>query len=485
MRLRSRKRSNVLGLEAPLIPGCRDLVQVAAGGQAIVYRARQPALDRDVAVKVLVEPLTDDRSRRRFERELAVTGRLGVHPNIVAVHEIGFVDGIRPYVVMAWYAGGSVADQLRERGPFDVPSTLSIAVKVCDALAWAHQSGVLHRDVKPQNILLSSFGEPALADFGTAVAISEKTAATSALTPVHAAPEVLEGRSPGPASDVWSLGSAIYTMLAGRAPFSGPPNEGLLNLLLRVVSHPLPALSRADVPASLSAALEKAMAKRPDERWASAAELGSALRAVQAELGLAAPSAPSVPRGRTASDTGVAPEAPAAEGSVPDETTLPALLDPQADEEVTRIGRPRGTAAPEAPARSRWSGVRLVISLVVAVFVIGAASGILAVVLGGGGHHAAEPSVPRLHVPPPTQLRVVKYTGSSVTLAWHDPNHGQVDYVVEGGPVVVKAEFPTGTTVTGLDPARSYCFRVAAVVSVTAELERSQPVCVGGGAQAP
>ncbi|MBO0886868.1 MAG: protein kinase [Acidimicrobiales bacterium] len=468
MRLRGRKRSKVLGLEAPLIPGCRDLVQVAAGGQAIVYRARQPALDRDVAVKVLVEPLADDRSRRRFERELAVTGRLGVHPNIVAVHEIGFVDGIRPYVVMAWYAGGSVADQLRERGPFDVPTTLGIAVKVCDALAWAHQSGVLHRDVKPQNILLSSLGEPALADFGTAVAISEKTAATSALTPVHAAPEVLEGGTPGPASDVWSLGSAIYTMLVGRAPFSGPPSEGLLSLLLRVVSQPLPALSRADVPASLSGALDKAMAKRPEERWASAVELGSALRAAQAELGLAAPTEAAGP-------------------SVPDVIAVPPSPGSEADEEVTRIGRPRGTAAPEAPARPRWSGTRLLISVVAAVFVIGAAAGILAVVLGGGGRHTtAPPPVPRLHVPPPSQVRVVEYTGSSVTLAWHDPNHGQVDYVVEVSPSrVVKADFPNRTTVTGLNPASSYCFRVAAVVSVTAELERSQPVCVGGGTQAP
>jgi tRNA A-37 threonylcarbamoyl transferase component Bud32 len=483
VRLRGRKRSKVLGLEAPLIPGCRDLVQVAAGGQAMVYRARQPALDRDVAVKVLVEPLTDDRSRRRFERELAVTGRLGAHPNIVAVHEIGFVDGIRPYVVMAWYAGGSVADQLRERGPFDVPTTLAIAVKVCDALAWAHQSGVLHRDVKPQNILLSSFGEPALADFGTAVAITEKTAATSALTPVHAAPEVLEGGSPGPASDVWSLGSAIYTMLAGRAPFSGPSNEGLLNLLLRVVSHPLPTLPRADVPASLSAALEKAMAKRPDERWASATELGSALRAVQAELGLAASSEPSVPIGQT----GRVAERSLGDEAAPGETTVPVPPGTQADDEVTRIGRPRGPVAEEAPVRPRWSGTRLLISVVVAVFVIGAAAGILAVVLGGGGRHAATPpSVPRLHVPPPSQVRIAGYTGSSVTLAWHDPNHGQVDYVViVSATRTVKAEFPNRTTVTGLNPASSYCFTVAAVVSVTAELERAQPVCVEGGTQAP
>ena len=158
----------------------------------------------------------------------------------------------------------------------------------------------------------------------------------------------------------------------------------------------------------------------------------------------------------------------------------------EADEEVTRIGRPRGTPAPEVPARSRWSGPSLLISVVVAVFVIGAAAGILAVVLGGSGRHAATPpSVPRLHVPPPSQLRLVAYTGSSVSLAWHDPNHGQVQYVVIWGHDSKVAEFPNRTTVTGLDPARSYCFRVAAVVNVRGALEPSQPVCVGGGTQAP
>jgi serine/threonine-protein kinase PknK len=452
-----------------------------------VYRARQPALDRDVAVKVLVDPLTDDRSRRRFERELAVNGRLGVHPNIVAVHEFGFADGVRPYVVMDWYAGGSVADQLRQQGLFDVPTALRIAVKVCDALAFAHRSGVLHRDVKPQNILLSSLGEPALADFGTAVAMTEKTAATSALTPVHAAPEVLEGHTPGPASDVWSLGSAIYTMLAGRAPFSGPANEGLLNLLLRVVSQPLPPLSRPDVPASLAAALNRAMAKQPEDRWGSADELASALRGVQAELGLATPSdlTERASQGALVPPVGPVLSAESLPGAEEAAATLPD--GGEAGEEVTRLGRPRATSAPEEPERAGWSRLRVLITALATVFALGAVAGVLVVVLGGGGRHPSTSAAAHLHVLPVTQVRVVEYNHSSVTLAWDDPNHGRFTYVVTWGKDSSHvAQFPDGATISGLDPARGYCFRVGAVVNVMGQLGGvSQPVCVGGGSQAP
>jgi serine/threonine-protein kinase PknK len=272
--------------EMAKIAGYGELTVIGHGASATVYRAVQEGFDRSVALKVLNIDISDRRAQRRFQRERALNGRLSSHPNVVTVLDSGFVDGRYPYLAMELFDQGSLTRQIKDRGPFTVAKTLHIGVRIAGALESAHRMGVLHRDVKPQNILESRFGEPALADFGIASILEMDQSLTMALTPVHAAPEILEGGEPTASTDVYALASTIYTMLTGSPPFAGPPGEGMLAQLLRITTSDLPTIARADVPPSLIALLRQATAKRPEQRPASAAAFGESLQRIQIELGL-------------------------------------------------------------------------------------------------------------------------------------------------------------------------------------------------------
>ena len=228
--------------------GCSEAVAIASGGSSVVYRARQEAFDRVVAVKVLTVPAADERARRRFERELALAGRLTGHPNVVTVFASGFLADGRGYIQMEYCPGGSLADRLAGTGVLPVRDVIGIGVKMCGVLELASKEGIVHRDVKPANILVTRFGEPALSDFGVAVVTGEITATTQGLTPVHAAPEVLESRQAGAPADQWSLASTLHTLLAGRPPFAGREGEGMLAGMLRVLRDPVPVIPRPEVP---------------------------------------------------------------------------------------------------------------------------------------------------------------------------------------------------------------------------------------------
>lgn len=350
---------------APVIPGYTDLEVIGHGASATVYRAMQEGYDRQVAVKVLNVDVSDRRAQRRFQRERALNGRLSDHPNVVTVLDSGFVDGRHPYLAMELFELGSLTDHLRTRGPFDVAAALHIGVRIAGALESAHRLGVLHRDVKPQNVLQSRFGEPALADFGIAAILEMEHSLTAALTPVHAAPELLEGSDPSERTDVYALASTIYTVLAGSPPFAGPPGEGMLAQLLRITTSDLPALARADVPASLVETLRHALAKRPAERTEGAAEFGRALQRVQAELGLAvtplpvdgATTDPTPGRPVTAASTPApappASVAPPSASAVPSPATAVSTAAPSGSSLAPPAGVPAAhpLATPLAPAR--------------------------------------------------------------------------------------------------------------------------------------
>jgi serine/threonine-protein kinase PknK len=265
--------------------GCTEVVPIGAGGSSVVYRARQLAFDRLIALKLLNVPVTDDRSRRRFERELALAGRLTGHPNVVTVFASGFLPDGRGYVEMEYCPGGSLADRLAAQGPLPARDVVAIGVKLAGVLELAGRQGIVHRDVKPANVLVTRFGEPALADFGIAVVSGELTGTTQALTPVHAAPEVLETREVGPAADQWSLGSTLHTLLSGRPPFAGPGEESLLAGMLRVLNDPVPVIPRADLPAGLRETLEHTMAKDPAARFPDFLALATALQQVERAAG--------------------------------------------------------------------------------------------------------------------------------------------------------------------------------------------------------
>ncbi|MEU8797645.1 serine/threonine-protein kinase [Spirillospora sp. NPDC048819] len=269
------------------VPGYRVLEQVGEGGFSVVYRAHQEHLDRMVALKVLSIASVDDAAMRRFQRESKITGRLSGHPNIVTVLDTGTTRSGRPYIAMEYFEHGALTDRLAREGPLPFEDVLRIGVKMAGALAATHETDVLHRDVKPQNVLLSRYGEPALADFGIARLVDSFDAThTQAFTPHHAAPEVLEGRPPGVGADIYSLGSTLYQLLAGQPAFKGPPGEGIALLMLRILNDPPPPIPRPDVPQQVADAIGRAMAKTPESRFATAVEFAQALQGVQGELGL-------------------------------------------------------------------------------------------------------------------------------------------------------------------------------------------------------
>lgn len=269
------------------IPGLAGLTEIGRGGFGVVYRATENELGREVAVKVLSGPL-DERSRTRFERERRAMGVLSSHPAIVTVFRSGTAPSGEPYLVMEYLPGGSFADRLVASGPIDWQSVVTIGVELCGALESAHRAGVLHRDVKPGNIMVDGLGRAQLGDFGIARLDGSPETKSSVITAsiAHAPPEVIAGDKPDERSDVYSLASTLFELISGTPAFVRSGDESMIPLFNRIVNDPMPDLRVGGVPDRLAVVLEKAMAKDRTERFASAAALGEALVEVQRASGL-------------------------------------------------------------------------------------------------------------------------------------------------------------------------------------------------------
>ncbi len=263
------------------IPGLGPAVRIGYGGFAEVYRARQINLNRDVAVKVLRASGVDERARMRFTRECHAVGAVSGHPNIVGVHEGGFTDDGRAYLVMELCPGGSLADRLTASGPLAAAEVIDIGAKIAKALAVAHAAGVVHRDVKPGNILVTAWGEPALADFGIARVEGGQQTATGQVTAslAHAAPEVLEGGVPTPSSDLYSLGSTLFELFVGYPPHFRAADASVLALMRRVLTEPIPDPVVLGMPPPLASAVVRATARHPEQRFATGDEMAVAVTA--------------------------------------------------------------------------------------------------------------------------------------------------------------------------------------------------------------
>jgi beta-lactam-binding protein with PASTA domain/tRNA A-37 threonylcarbamoyl transferase component Bud32 len=248
---------------------------VARGGMAQVYRARDRLLDRPVALKVLFPELSVDRAFvERFRREAQAAANLS-HPNIVPVFDWG-EDGGTYYIVMEYIDGQPLSQALRAGGPVPADRVAQIGARVADALAYAHRHGVVHRDVKPGNVLLTSDDQVKVTDFGIARAVNteESLTQTGAVmgTATYFSPEQAEGVGVDARSDIYSLGVLLYEMIAGRPPFVGDSPVAVASKHVREQPPPLRDLSPA-VPPALEAVIAKAMAKSPGNRYQSAAEL--------------------------------------------------------------------------------------------------------------------------------------------------------------------------------------------------------------------
>jgi serine/threonine protein kinase len=265
------------------IPGYDSVSEIGRGGFAVVYRARRTAFAQDVAIKVLTGNAVDDNAVARFERERQVLGALAQHPNIVTVYDSGTTADGSPFLVMEYLPGGPLSARLKQRGPLPVAQVADIAVKLCGALETAHRTGILHRDIKPDNVLVSRYGEPVLADFGIARmrgALQTQSGVVTA-TLSHAPPEVLDGHAPTARSDVYSLASTLFALLAGTAPFIRDTDVSITPLLARVIRDPPPDLRPRGVPGDVCALIERAMAKDPGERPRTALEFGQAFQHLQ------------------------------------------------------------------------------------------------------------------------------------------------------------------------------------------------------------
>ena len=292
--------------------------RLGSGGMSTVYRAVDRVLERTVAVKVLAEHLSDDEKFvARFRREALAVAKL-VHPNIVQVYDTG-VDAGRHFIVMEYVEGRSGAQLLQRDGALEPATAVEIAAQACAGLEYAHRMGIIHRDVKPGNLMV--IGGPAggppemtvkLADFGIARA-AEQTRLTQVGsvvgTAAYLSPEQSRGEEATPISDVYSLGVVTYQLLTARLPYEG---NSLAELAIRRENErPLPPTSYdKDIPESLSAAVLRALENEPEERYVDALAYGAALRAGLAGIAPASEATTRIVDQRSTAATRVAPRAP-------------------------------------------------------------------------------------------------------------------------------------------------------------------------------
>lgn len=283
----------------PLSPGAtfthyRIVKQLGQGGQAIAYKATDTRLDRSVVIKILLPELaSSENARRRFEREARLASALD-HPNICAIYDIGEKDGLF-YIVMP-YAEGRTLKQVISGRPLEILSALSIAVQVADAIAAAHARGIVHRDIKPNNIVVSNQGQVKVLDFGLAKMLSTEETGSDfdkSMTEIgvpygtlgYGSPEQAVGERVDHRTDIFSLGVVLYEMITGRQPFKGRNRIEILNAVINDEPEPIND-ENPNAPPQLQIILSRALAKKPRERFGTMAEMRDELKSLIRRLSL-------------------------------------------------------------------------------------------------------------------------------------------------------------------------------------------------------
>jgi eukaryotic-like serine/threonine-protein kinase len=331
-----------------LLAGRYELQDLAGtGGMSSVYRARDSVLERTVAIKILHEHFSDDPEYvERFRREARALAQLN-HPNIVTVIDRGEFEG-RQFIVFEHVDGETLKSLIDREGPLPVDQALSLVHQIARGLAFAHEHGVVHRDVKPHNVLIDEGGVAKVTDFGVARSVdpADGLTETGALlgTSEYIAPEQANGQRVDERSDQYSLGTVLYELLAGEPPFSG---DNFMAVAMRHIQEPVPSVreARPDVSPRLDAIVARSMAKRPEDRFPTTEAMMAALEAERSHA--SAPGEPAVESVR--------------------------------DEDTESIELP-GPVPLRAPGRSRFP-----LPLVLILIAAGVAALVVALIVAGGG----------------------------------------------------------------------------------------------------
>ena len=252
---------------------------IGSGGMANVFRARDLNLQRDVAVKILREDFIEDPSfQARFLQEARSAANL-LHPNIVTIHDFGH-DEDRYFIVMEYVDGVDLKSFIRETDHLPIEQSLDLMIQICEAVGYAHRAGLVHCDLKPQNILVSPDGRAKVTDFGISLALAsidpdEQTDVVWG-SPKYFAPEQAAGTAPSPSSDVYALGIILYEMLTGKLPFHADSSERLAELH-QTLPPPSPRSLNPEISPTLESILLKVLSKEPAARYRTADQLGRVL----------------------------------------------------------------------------------------------------------------------------------------------------------------------------------------------------------------
>jgi eukaryotic-like serine/threonine-protein kinase len=329
------------------------------GGMSSVYKARDTVLERTVAIKILHEHYSDDPEYvERFRREARALAQLN-HPNIVTVIDRGEFEG-RQFIVFEHVDGETLKSLVEREGPLTVEAALALVHQVARGLAFAHDHGVVHRDVKPHNILIDDDGVAKVTDFGIARSVDPADGLTETGTLLgtseYIAPEQASGQRVDERSDQYSLAAVLFELLTGEPPYSG---ENFMAVAMKHIREPVPSVRarRPDVSPRLDAIVARAMAKRPEDRFPSTDAMMAALEAEQA--GTAEAAAPVVSAGENGA--------------------------------TERIQLPR---SPAVPARSRRQRRRTRLSLLIALVAAGVIALVVALVIAGGGTNTLTDNLP-------------------------------------------------------------------------------------------